>query len=403
MFVDNVKIFGSVRNIYLKISGVVMAVSLLSIQLPLFQNKYATLSLLVTFNLFSACADVVIDAIMVQWARLDPVHGSSDMQSLHVISIWIGGISGSLTASVVNDMFHPYQVFSFYSVTVLLITVLACWAQDMPVENNLGAWEKIKISLMHMKKGIVLGTLIFMLISRAIIPSYSDIMYYFMINVLEFSKKTIALLALASFSTAIIGSFFYNIFLKKWEFRVTMIIAHVIIAWAVMTTYLLVSRISKEVFGINDVLFALFTDSALEILFVAFVFMPMLVVQTKIIPKNVEATVYSVFASLRNIAHDFISPVVGGVIAQCFNVSKNNFKNIGSIVIIQFCWSLIPIMFIWLLPSNKTIEDFHTLIRRDNEDNGGIGHPKKSFASSTDKALNYVEFDHEKDGMSKMK
>jgi hypothetical protein len=84
--VDNVEILGSVRNIYLKISGVVMAVSLLSIQLPIFQDKYSTLSLLVLFNLFNACACVVIDAIMVQCARFDQEYGSSDMQSLHVIS-----------------------------------------------------------------------------------------------------------------------------------------------------------------------------------------------------------------------------------------------------------------------------------------------------------------------------
>lgn len=206
----------------------------------------------------------------------------------------------------------------------------------MPVENNIGAWENIKISLAHMSKGIVFGTLIFMLISRAVIPSYSDIMYYFMINVLDFSKKTIALLALASFSTAILGSFAYNIFLKKCEFRVTMVIAHITIGFAIMITYLLVSRISKEVLGINDILFSLFTDAALEILFVAFVFMPMLVVQTKIVPKNVEATVYSVFASLRNLASDFVSPIIGGLIADNYHVSKDNFDHIGTIVIIQF-------------------------------------------------------------------
>jgi Na+/melibiose symporter-like transporter len=180
-----------------------------------------------------------------------------------------------------------------------------------------------------MSRRIVLGTMIFMLISRAVIPSYSDIMYYFMINVLEFSKKTIALLALVAFTTAIFGSFVYNMLLKKLEFRLTMVLAHLTIGAAIMSAFLLVSRISKEVLGINDVLFSFFTDAALEILFVAFVFMPTLVVQTKIVPKNVEATVYSVFASLRNLAHDCISPFIGGIIANRFSVTRENFENIG--------------------------------------------------------------------------
>jgi len=87
IFVDNVKLFGSARNIYLKISGVVMAIVLVSLQMPMFQDKYLTLVLLMAFNIFNAIADVVTDAIMVTCARIDPEHGSSDLQSLHVISV----------------------------------------------------------------------------------------------------------------------------------------------------------------------------------------------------------------------------------------------------------------------------------------------------------------------------
>lgn len=67
------------------------------------------------FNVFNAFADVVTDAIMVTFARNDPDHGSSDLQSLHVISCCIGGISGSIVASVANERFHPFAVFNFYA------------------------------------------------------------------------------------------------------------------------------------------------------------------------------------------------------------------------------------------------------------------------------------------------
>lgn len=69
-------------------------------------------------------ADVVIDAIMVSCARFDPVNGSSNMQSLHVISVCVGGVVGSIVASVTNDRFHPYVVFNGYAILVLLITAL---------------------------------------------------------------------------------------------------------------------------------------------------------------------------------------------------------------------------------------------------------------------------------------
>mmetsp|Transcript_30039 Transcript_30039/g.26613 ORF Transcript_30039/g.26613 Transcript_30039/m.26613 type:complete len:255 (+) Transcript_30039:737-1501(+) len=250
---------------------------------------------------------------------------------------------------------------------------------------------------------VVYGTMIFMLISRAVVPSYGDIMYYFFINVLEFNKTIIALLSLIAFTTAIFGSFIYNLFLKKLEFRVTMFIAHIIIGFAIMSTYLLVSRISKEIFGINDILFAFFTDAALDILFVAFIFMPMLVAQTKIVPKNVEGTIYSVFSSIRNLANDTISPVFGGLIATHFKVTRDNFDNISSIVLIQFACNLIPICFIWLLPNNQMLEEFSQQIseKENEEDKGKI--IDRSYSESTTKKLKYQEFDNEMVTMSKDK
>jgi hypothetical protein len=69
MFVDNVVILGSSRNIYLKISGVIMMLSFILIQLPFTQNNYVILACLFLYNLFGAIADVVTDAIMVTYAK----------------------------------------------------------------------------------------------------------------------------------------------------------------------------------------------------------------------------------------------------------------------------------------------------------------------------------------------
>lgn len=351
--------------------------------------------MLFTFNLFNAIADVVIDAIMVTIARKDPEHGSADLQSLHVVSVCVGGITGSVIASYVNDHFHPYTVFSFYAIMSLLTSVLAFCVEEIRMEDEIGAWENVKRSLKHLSRWIVLGTLIFILISCAIIPSYSDIMYYFMINVLDFGKKTIALLSLAAFCTAILGPFIYNLILKKLEYRTAMIVGHITIALAVLTTWLLVTRISKEVFGINDILFSFFTDASLEIFMVAFIFMPTLVVQTKIVPKNVEATVYSVFASIRNFSNDVISPLIGGLIADSFGVTNDNFSKIGSIVLIQLGFSLVPICFIWLLPTNKTIEEFYAKIRKPDEDKKKL--VKSSFGGSENHMYgNAAKYDSER-------
>ena len=237
-------------------------------------------------------------------------------------------------------------------------TILAYIIDEIKVDEDVNLWDNIFTSLKYIKHNIIRGIIIFLIISRGIIPNYSDILYYYMINVLSFRKQTIGLLSLVGFCTAILGSFIYSCLLRKMEYRKTMIIAHIIIASSTIPTYLLVTRISNKTLGINDVVFSIMSDALLKALFVAFINMPSLVVQTKITPKNVEATIYSLFRTISNLTSDFISPMMGGIIASSFDVSNKKFEHMTSILVVQFILSLIPILFIWLLPTNDEITEF---------------------------------------------
>lgn len=92
--------------------------------------------MLLSFNIFNAVADVVIDAIMVTYARKDPEHGSADLQTIHNLSNCIGGITGSVVASYANERFHPYTIFSFYAVLALMTSVLAFCVKENRVQEN---------------------------------------------------------------------------------------------------------------------------------------------------------------------------------------------------------------------------------------------------------------------------
>ena len=93
----------------------------------------------------------------------------------------------------------------------------------------------------------------------------------------------------------------------------------------------------------NDIFFSFFTEAAADILYVAFIAMPTLVLQTKIVPKNIEATVYSFFTSFQNLANNFLSPIIGGMIANLFHVSKDDFTYFPTVLLIQIGTCFIPI------------------------------------------------------------
>ena len=58
-------------------------------------------------------------------------------------------------------------------------------------------------------------------------------------------------------------------------------------------------------------------------------------------------------------ANQFVSPLFGSFIANLFGVTKDNFDQIGTIVLIEFVLSLAPLALIWILPTNQDIQEFH--------------------------------------------
>jgi hypothetical protein len=112
------------------------------------------------------------------------------------------------------------------------------------------------------------------------------------------------------------------------------------------------------VLGINDLGFCLFTDVLGEILFQAFVCMPTLVVQAKIIPANIEGTMFALFMSMSNLSNGFVAPFVGACLSTAYGVTDEDFTRLPTLVTIQFLCSFLPLLMIPMLPNNKQLSNF---------------------------------------------
>jgi len=69
----------------------------------------------------------------------------------------------------------------------------------------------------------------FLFLARSLVPSFGDIMYYFIINEVGFTKSLIAALTLAGYLGLFFGSSFYNRFFKKIDYPKMMFLAQVLI------------------------------------------------------------------------------------------------------------------------------------------------------------------------------
>lgn len=62
--------------------------------------------------------------------------------------------------------------------------------------------------------------------------------------------------------------------------------------------------------------------------------MPTVVMQARIIPKQVEGTIFALFMSLNNLSGQFIAPLFGATLADHFGVSSEDFRMFPLLIMI---------------------------------------------------------------------
>ena len=81
-------------------------------------------------------------------------------------------------------------------------------------------------------------------------------------------------------------------------------------------------------------------------------FMPMVVLYAKIIPSNIEATLFALFTGVSN-AGGIIANLEGEFINELYiHVSKDNLDNYWILKVISFVTSMFPLFFLYFLPTN---------------------------------------------------
>lgn len=125
------------------------------------------------------------------------------------------------------------------------------------------------------------------------------------------------MLTLLGSVTLLTGTLMYQKFFKEWEVRTMMMLNIIIGFFAIGINLLFVLRVNVY-FGINDLVFIVFTNIITDTLNLAFSQMPTLVLFAMITPKNIEATVFALFTGVFNLSASVLSPFVGVLINGWF-------------------------------------------------------------------------------------
>ena len=142
----------------------------------------------------------------------------------------------------------------------------------------------------------------------------------------------------------------YNIYLKERETKIMMFVACFTNLFGSIGCILFVRQMF---FGLDPLVFMLLTSTVTDLLQDAFQRLPGMVLFAKMIPTNIESSMFAMLTGLMNLSNGFTAKMLGNAINSFVGVHEKNLTDLWILYIIQACCSLLPLAFIWLIPNKK--------------------------------------------------
>jgi folate/biopterin transporter len=351
---DSFPLFGYHRKPYILLSGIIGCAAWVCLGTVVHTSSMATMMILLS-SLSVAISDVIIDSIVVERARIETEANVGSLQSLCWGTTAIGGLCTAYFSGLLLEYFSTRTVFLITALFPLVMSSVTWLIAEQPVDkneqnkkDNNTKNQLVQIRAAITQKAILLPTL-FIFFWHAT-PNAEAAFFYFTTNELHFEPEFLGRVRLVTSFASLIGVWAFQRYLKTIPFRV-MFTWGILLSTALgMTTLLLVTH-TNRLLGIDDHWFSL-GDSLIITVIGKIVFMPVLVLSTKLCPPGIEATFFALLMSVLNLG-GIVSYGLGSVMMQWLGITENHFDSLWLLIIITNCSSLIPIFLIKWLPDGK--------------------------------------------------
>ena len=350
---DGLPIFGYRRRPYLILSGLLGVSAWLSLAYLVHTATTATIAIAIT-SLSVAFSDVIVDSLIVERARSESVSKAGSLQALCWGASAVGGLLTAYFSGLLLQQFSTHTVFAFTAAFPLLVSAAALWIAEAPVTIADGNRQTIVKEQMQQlwqaltQKAIWMPTL-FLFIWQCT-PTADAAFFYFSTNELGFTPEFLGRVRLVTSLASLLGVWLFQRFLKTVPFRQILIWTTLSSSLLGLTALLLVTHTNRSL-GIDDHWFAL-GDSLILTVMGQLTFMPVLVLAARLCPPGIEATLFALLMSVLNLA-GLVSKEGGAILTHILGITDTNFDKLWVLVLISNLTSLLPLIFINLLPTQE--------------------------------------------------
>ena len=346
---DSLPLFGYHRKPYIVLSGIIGCAAWVCLGTVVNNSSTATIMIILTF-LSLAISDVIVDSIVVERARSESEAKIGSLQSLCWGSSAVGALCTAYFSGLLLEYFTTRTVFLITASFPLIVSSVAWFIAEQPIDKDAKKSNNIKNQLLQIRQAITQKVIwlptLFIFIWQAT-PNADSAFFYFTTNELHFQPEFLGRVRLVTSFASLLGVWAFQRYFKTVPFRI-------IFSWGIfvstalgMTTLLLVTH-TNRLLGIDDHWFSL-GDSLILTVIGQVVFMPVLVLSTRLCPPGIEATFFAVLMSVMNFGGT-VSYWIGSLMMKWLGITEYQFDSLWLLIIITNCTSLIPILFIKWLP-----------------------------------------------------
>jgi folate/biopterin transporter len=349
---DSLPLFGYHRKPYIVLSGILGCTAWVCLGTVVHTSTTATIMILLS-SLSVAVSDVIVDSIVVERARSESEAKIGSLQSLCWGSSAIGGLCTAYLSGLLLEYFTNRTVFLITALFPLMISSVAWLISEKPINKDDKKSNNTKYQLGQIRQAITQKAIwlptAFIFVWHAT-PNAESAFFYFTTNELQFQPEFLGRVRLVTSLASLIGVWAFQRYLKTIPFRI-MFTWGIFLSTALgMTTLLLVTH-TNRLLGIDDHWFSL-GDSLIITVIGKVLFMPILVLSTKLCPPGIEATFFALIMSVFNLGGT-VSYALGSIMMKWLGITEHQFDSLWLLIIITNCSSLIPIFFINWLPDAK--------------------------------------------------
>ncbi|KAG7379619.1 hypothetical protein PHYPSEUDO_008346 [Phytophthora pseudosyringae] len=394
---DSLPLFGYHRKSYMMLCSVLQTAATLVMAVPdLVTTPAVAVLLLMLQSLSVAVIDVVIDARVVEISRLDPENGANDLQSLSWIATSLGGMLGAFLSGPATDGLGVRGVFcaaALGPITTLMFSMFMDEAKSTLSKRDFvsSATKQLRQLKTAICTPVVWKCALWVFISHAISPAYTQVLFFFSTDVLHFTPEFLGTVSAIGFLFLMTGTMLYNTFFTNVSFRKIFLVAQLCLALVSLVDVVLVTRANLEV-GIPDKAFVL-GDHVVADVVGRLKTMPIMVLCAKLCPRGIEGTLFALLMSISNVSYS-VSEFWGAFVCDWMGITKDEYEMLWLAIVIRSASKVVPIFFLFLIPSTDPQEII------DKLDFSSPAHANREGEGDDDEHSGTIREDHRVDTCS---